>query len=109
MSSSSYFDAALTIYDPNRNCAVELPQSSFTNTKATMKRQRRRRTAGGIIGGAIVGGVTLGPFGAIAGGVVGGMATKNICKAGERRAERAHYDTMYEPPGNILAYKGFVA
>ena len=83
-------------------------RAAFAHKKRKMKRQRQRRTAGGVLGGVIVGALTLGPVGAIAGGVVGGVATKKICKVRERRVERAHYDTV-QSNGNLLAYSGTVA
>ena len=73
-----------------------------------MKRQRHRRTAGAALGGAIVGGLTLGPLGAVAGGIVGGVVSKKICKGGEKRVEREHFDT-FKQVGNLPAYNGVVA
>jgi hypothetical protein len=53
-----------------------------------MKTRRTRRTAGGALGGCIVGGLVLGPIGIVVGAPVGAYATNKICKKGERRAQR---------------------
>mmetsp|Transcript_6718 Transcript_6718/g.9979 ORF Transcript_6718/g.9979 Transcript_6718/m.9979 type:complete len:96 (+) Transcript_6718:167-454(+) len=55
--------------------------------KTQMKKQRRRATVSGALGGSIVGGVVLGPFGAFVGGVGGAAATQKMCKARERRRQ----------------------
>uniref|UniRef100_A0A7S4EM85 Uncharacterized protein n=1 Tax=Pseudo-nitzschia australis TaxID=44445 RepID=A0A7S4EM85_9STRA len=58
--------------------------------KQRMKKQRKRKTVAGTIGGMVVGGVALGPVGVIAGAFWGGVATREISKKGEKRAQRKH-------------------
>lgn len=41
-------------------------------------------------------GLTLGPVGVFLGGAVGGVATKQICKAGEKRAQRKHEQRSFQ-------------
>jgi hypothetical protein len=40
------------------------------------------------VSGVVLGGITLGPLGAIAGGVGAAAATRGACKLGERRKDR---------------------
>jgi hypothetical protein len=61
-----------------------------------MKKQRARRTAGGALGGCIVGGLVLGPLGIIVGAPVGAYTTNKICKKAERRAQRKFEHKNFE-------------
>jgi len=93
--SSSSLNAALVVPPP-----TTLAFSNISNTKTkviteaihphkyTMKKQRKRRTAGATVGGAVVGGIALGPAGAFLGGAAGGLAANKLCKVGERHAQR---------------------
>jgi hypothetical protein len=74
---------------------LRIPQSSnpcgadaVHPQKQTMKKQRKRKTAAGAVGGMLVGGLTLGPVGVFVGGAVGAVATNKLCKIRERRAQR---------------------
>ena len=64
--------------------------------KQRMKKQRKRKTAAGTIGGMLVGGVALGPVGVIAGALWGGIATREISKKGEKRAQRKHEQRSFQ-------------
>jgi hypothetical protein len=64
--------------------------------KFQMKARRQRRQVGGAVGGVIVGGLTLGPAGALLGGVVGGVAANKVHKIGERRAQRKWEQNNYQ-------------
>ena len=41
-------------------------------------------------------GVALGPLGVFVGGAVGGVAAKQVCKAGERRAQRKYEQRSFQ-------------
>ena len=57
--------------------------------KKNRRRMRRRaRMAAAGVGGAIVGGIALGPLGAAAGGVGAAAATRAASKLGEKRKDR---------------------
>mmetsp|Transcript_20590 Transcript_20590/g.33130 ORF Transcript_20590/g.33130 Transcript_20590/m.33130 type:complete len:260 (+) Transcript_20590:46-825(+) len=64
--------------------------------KKKMKKQRKQRTAAAAVGGSIVGGVVLGPAGIFLGAAVGGVAAKQICKVGERRAQRRYEQESFQ-------------
>jgi hypothetical protein len=68
-----------------------------------MKTQRTRRTAGGALGGCIVGGLVLGPLGIIVGAPVGAYTTNKICKKAERRAQRKFEHKNFEKIGSTSA------
>ena len=78
------------------------PSSSITDgpvvhpRKKQMKQVRKVKTATGVVGGAVVGTVILGPVGTVLGGAVGGVATNRICKAGERRAQRKFEQSNFQ-------------
>ena len=65
-----------------------------------MKKRRTRRTAGGALGGCIVGGLVLGPLGIIVGAPVGAYTTNKICKKAERRAQRKFEHKNFEKIGS---------
>jgi hypothetical protein len=56
--------------------------------KHRRRRRRRARMAAAGVGGAIIGGIALGPLGAAAGGVGAAAATRAASKLGERRKDR---------------------
>ena len=60
-------------------------------TRSTMKMERKLKTGVGAAAGVIVGGLLTGPLfpvGMVLGGAIGGVATKEISKAGERHKQR---------------------
>ncbi len=64
--------------------------------KKSMKKQRKRKTAAGAIGGMVVGGLALGPAGVFFGAAAGAVATNKICKARERRAQRKYEQENFQ-------------
>lgn len=64
--------------------------------KKTMKKQRKRNTAAGAVSGMVVGGLTMGPAGVFVGAAAGAYATKKVCKARERRAQRKHEQDSFQ-------------
>jgi hypothetical protein len=82
---------------------VQVPRStnpygadSIHPKKNTMKKQRKRRTAAGTVGGMVLGGLVLGPAGVVAGAAAGGVAANRICKARERRAQRKYEQANFQ-------------
>lgn len=61
-----------------------------------MKKQRKRKTAAGAVGGMVVGGLALGPAGVFLGAAAGAVATNKICKARERRAQRKYEQENFQ-------------
>ena len=64
--------------------------------KKLMKKQRKRRTAAGSVGGMVVGGLVLGPVGVVAGAAAGGAVANRICKARERKAQRKYEQRNFQ-------------
>jgi hypothetical protein len=67
--------------------------------RATWKKTRGSKTAAGVAGGAIVGGVMFGPafpIGMVLGGATGGYAANKLSKTGERRAQRKWEQSSYQ-------------
>ena len=101
----SSFTTTITPYPPSTHDTAIVPYSSRSvnpysaesiralqdeamATKQRRRRRRRIRTSVAAVSGAVVGGVALGPLGAIAGGVGAAAATRGACKLGERRKDR---------------------
>jgi hypothetical protein len=68
--------------------ARAMPGESDADKKARRRRRRKVRMACGSIGGVMVGGLILGPLGAIAGGVGAGAATRAVSKRREKRKDQ---------------------
>jgi hypothetical protein len=68
--------------------------------KKVMKKQRKRRTAAGAVGGMVLGGLVLGPVGAAVGGAAGAIATNKIHKVRERRVQRKHEQDNFQQGAN---------
>jgi hypothetical protein len=68
--------------------SIRTLQDEATVTKQRRRRRRRTRTTVAAVSGVVVGGIALGPLGAIAGGIGAAAATRGACKLGERRKDR---------------------
>jgi hypothetical protein len=68
--------------------SVGILQAERMATKKRRKRRRAARTTVAAVSGVVVGGITLGPIGAIAGGIGAAAAARGACKLGERRKDR---------------------
>ena len=68
--------------------SIRTLQDEAMATKQRRRRRRRTRTTVAAVSGVVLGGITLGPLGAIAGGVGAAAATRGACKLGERRKDR---------------------
>eukprot|EP00537_Pseudo-nitzschia_pungens_P011985 CAMPEP_0172388526 /NCGR_PEP_ID=MMETSP1061-20121228/5610_1 /TAXON_ID=37318 /ORGANISM="Pseudo-nitzschia pungens, Strain cf. pungens" /LENGTH=301 /DNA_ID=CAMNT_0013118441 /DNA_START=283 /DNA_END=1188 /DNA_ORIENTATION=- len=64
--------------------------------KGMMKKQRKRKTLVGTIGGMVVGGAALGPVGVVLGALCGGIVTREVAKKGEKRAQRKHEQKSFQ-------------
>ena len=67
--------------------------------KMEMKQARPVKTALGTAGGVVVGGLAMAPvfpIGMLLGGVAGGVATRQACKAGEKRAQRKWEQSSFQ-------------
>ena len=60
------------------------------------KTRRKRRTAGGAVGGAVARTLILGPVGSVLGDATGGVATNKLCKARERIRQRKHEQQNFQ-------------
>jgi hypothetical protein len=67
--------------------AHAMPGEADTDRKERRRRRRKVRMACGSVGGVVVGGLILGPLGAIAGGVGAGAATRAMSKRRERKKD----------------------
>jgi hypothetical protein len=72
-------------YPSDSDMAEAMPGESDADRKA--RRRRKVRMACGSIGGVVVGGLILGPLGAIAGGVGAGAATRAVSKRREKKKD----------------------
>lgn len=72
--------------------------------KQSMKQNRPYKTAAGAAGGAVVGGLVMAPvapLGVFLGGVAGGVATRQACKAGEKRAQRKWEQGVFQQGADV--------
>jgi hypothetical protein len=81
---SSYAIAAPS----NSELTMAMAGESDAAKKKRRRRRRRARMAAGSISGVLVGGVILGPLGAIVGGFSAGAATRAISKRREKRKDQ---------------------
>jgi hypothetical protein len=84
-SSSATTTSSYTI--PSQDMDQAIPGESDADKKARRRRRRKVRMACGSIGGVVVGGLILGPLGAIAGGVGAGAATRAVSKRREKKKD----------------------
>ena len=79
-------------YTQAQPTVVPLPVGPYDEDPAHKKKRRRKRRrarmAVASIGGVFVGGIILGPLGAIAGAVSAAAISRTVSKAGERRKDR---------------------
>jgi hypothetical protein len=67
-----------------------LPDAHYEDPLAKKRRRRQRRRtrmAVSAVGGVFIGGIMLGPVGAVAGAVTAAAVTRGISKAGEKRKD----------------------
>jgi hypothetical protein len=76
------------IVNPYSAESIGILQAERMATKKRRRRRRASRTTIAAVSGVVVGGITLGPFGAIAGGIGAAVAARGACKLGERRKDR---------------------
>lgn len=99
------YDADAYGVNPIPKESVRAVQDEAMSKKIRRRRRRRARMAAAGAGGAIIGGVALGPLGAVAGGVGAAAATRAASKLGEKKKDRrverenvAHQSMMGNAP-----------
>jgi outer membrane lipoprotein SlyB len=109
MSIESSSDDFETLSDCSHDNIGETTTGAIAPNRKKLKLQRKRRTASGALGGCILGGIALGPVGAVVGVGVGAVVTKNVCKAREKRAQRRWElnQVVREKDTQSLVHQGF--
>lgn len=105
-SGSPTASGALSVYQVPEDRLVPVPQSRNPSgsdavhpARRQMKQERKGKIAVSATGGAILGGVLFGPawpLGVALGGAAGAVCSKQLCKAGERRAQRKYEQKSFQ-------------
>ena len=96
----------MTVYQIPEDKLIPVPQSRNPSgsdavhpNRKQMKQDRKGKIAVSATGGAIVGGILFGPawpLGVVVGGAAGAVCSKQLCKAGERRAQRKYEQKNFQ-------------